>query len=161
MTLFSLLRSFPTVKTPRAFPVQHLSRREWRLVLILASKWGFLHVRARAIVVLTCFPAVPLTSLEKILLGRQLSITSWVIDGFVKLVLRATTITDEEALLIDIGAATTAYKLFRIREQRIVGELPSAMIKVEEIFKEELDRLRSKEELFESKKILPQARISP
>ena len=116
-------------------------------------------MRARAIVVLTCFPAVPLTSLEKIILGRELFITSWVIDGFIKLV-RATTITDEEALLIDNGAATTAYKLFRIREQRIVGELPSAMIKVEEIFKEELDHLRSKEELFESKKIRPQARIS-
>ena len=118
-------------------------------------------MRARAIVVLTYFPAVPLKALEKIRLGRDLSITSWVINGFVKLV-QATTITDEEALLIDIGAATTAYKLFRIREQRIAGEMPvfCCYIKVEEIFKEELDRLRSKEELFESKKIRPQARIS-
>ena len=157
---FSLLRSFLTArKVP--FYWQLLSRKEWISVLILASKWEFLRVRARAIFVLTYFGAVPLKALEKIRLGRDLSIASWVIDGFVELVLRATTITDEEALLIDIGAATTAYKLFRIREQRIVGELPSAMIKVEEIFKEELDRLRSKEELFESKKIRPQARISP
>ena len=116
-------------------------------------------MRARAIVVLTYLQEVPLKALEKIRLGRDLSITSWVIDGFVKLV-QATTITDEEALLIDIGAATTAYKLFRIREQRIAGEIFYCHTKVEEIFKEELDRLRSKEELFESKKIRPQARIS-
>ena len=116
-------------------------------------------MRARAIVVLTYLQEVPLKALEKIRLGRDLSITSWVIDGFVKLV-QATTITDEEALLIDIGAATTAYKLFRIREQRIAGEMFCCHTKVVEIFKEELDRLRSKEELFESKKIRPQARIS-
>ena len=145
MTLFSLLRSFPA-------SVHHLSRREWKLVLILASKWEFLRVRARAIVVLTYLQEVPLKALEKIRLGRDLSITSWVIDGFVKLV-QATTITDEEALLIDIGAATTAYKLFRIREQRIAGEMPvfCCYIKVEEIFKEELDRLRSTEKMLRRK----------
>ena len=92
---------------------------------------------------------VPLTSLEKICLGRDLSIPSWVIDGFVGLV-QAKTITDIEALEIDslAGAETTAYKLFRIRELRIAGELSSAKTKVEEIFKEELDILRSREETF-------------
>ena len=88
-----------------------------------------------------------LTSLEKIRLGRGLFISSWVIEGFVELV-QAITIADFEALLIDSGAETTAYKLFRIRELRIGGKLRSAKTKVEEIFKEELDRLRAKEETF-------------
>ena len=88
----------------------------------------------------------PLTSLEKICLGRDLSIPSWVIDGFVGLV-QATTITDNEALQIDSGAETTAYKLFRIRELRIAGELSCVETKVEEIFKEELDRLRTTEKM--------------
>ena len=77
-------------------------------------------------------------------------LASWVIDGFVELV-QAATITNEEALIIDIGASYTAYKLFRIRELRIAEELPSAKAKVEEIFKEELDHLRSKEKVFKEK----------
>ena len=91
-----------------------------------------------------------LTPLAKICLGRDLFIPSWVIDGFVRLVL-ATTITDLEALEIDKDDETTSYKLFRIRELRIAGTLSSAKAKVEEIFKEELDRLRSKEERLSNK----------
>ena len=88
-----------------------------------------------------------LTSLEKICIGRDAYIDSWVIDGLVGLV-DATTITDEEALEIDSGlrARTTAYKLFRIRELRIAGKLCSARTKVEETFKEQLDGLRTWEE---------------
>jgi hypothetical protein len=61
---------------------------------------------------------------------------------------QATTITDDDALQIDIGAETTAYKLFRIRELRIAGKLSSAKKKMEEIFKEELDCLRTTEKMF-------------
>lgn len=151
------LRSF--AKVPLAFSnrisgsyVPNLSREEWISVLILASKWRFLRVRAMAKFALMCVPVGPLKSLEKIQLGRELSIPSWVIIGLAELV-QATTITDKEALLIDIGARTTAYKLFRIREQRIAGEILSWETKVEEIFKEELDRLRSKEKLLSTRVI--------
>ena len=109
-------------------------------------------MRAMAKHALMCVPVGPLKPLAKIQLGRDLSIPSWVIDGLVELVL-ATTITDKQALLIDIGARTTAYKLFRIREQRIAGEILSWKTKVEEIFKEELDCLRSKEKLFSTRVI--------
>ena len=131
-----------------------LSKEEWISVLHLASGWGFLRVKATARIVLEHFDS--LTSLEKIQLGRDLSIPSWVIDGFVGFV-QAETITDEEALEIDSGAeATTSYKLFRIRELRIKVELIglkeketfSVKEKVQEIFKEELDRLRSAETMF-------------
>ena len=92
-------------------------------------------------------PLMNLTSLEKILLGRKYSIPSWVIDGFVGLI-EATTITDFQALQVDKSDETTSYKLFRIRELRIAGNLLSARRKVEEIFKVELDRLRSHEKLY-------------
>ena len=119
-----------------------LSDVEWLSVLILASVWRFLRVRALVVSILE--KHTTLTPLAKICLGRDLFIPSWVIDGFVRLV-QATTITDLEALQIDKDDETTSYKLFRIRELRIAGTLSSAKAKVEEIFKEELDRLRSEE----------------
>jgi len=95
---------------------------------------------------------------EKICFGRESSIPSWVIDGYIELV-QATTVTDLDALQIDLGAPTTAYKLFRIRELRIAGELSCARTKVEEIFKEELDRLRSAEEKFSLSPLAFQKRV--
>jgi hypothetical protein len=124
-----------------------LSKEEWASALILASRWRFLRVRVMAKIVLERLVSPSLTSLEKIFLGRNSSIPSWVIDGFVELV-QAITITNDEALQINSGAETTAYELFRIRELRIAGKLCSAKTKVEEIFKEELDRLRSTEKMF-------------
>jgi hypothetical protein len=130
----SLLRSLPVKLS--------LYKEEWASVLTLASRWRFLHLRAMTKIILEHLGT--LTSLEKICLGRDLSISSWVIDGFVGLV-QAVSITDNEALQIDLGAQTTAYNLFRIRELRIAGGLLCAKTKVEEVFKEELDRLRSTE----------------
>jgi len=143
-------RSLLKVLYPLSLPTMNLpslSKKGWISVIYWTSAWKFLRVRARAINVLE--RSNFLTSLGKICLGRYLSIPSWVIDGLVGLV-QATTITDKEALKIDslAGAETTAYKLFRIRELRIAGELCSAKTKVEEIFKEELDRLRSAEKMF-------------
>jgi hypothetical protein len=121
-----------------------LSKEEWISVITLASRWKFACVKEIARGALEHF--YTLTSLEKICLGRDLFIPSWVTDGYIGLV-QATTITDKEALKIDSGAETTAYKLFRIRELRIPGGL-CARTKVEEVFKEELDRLRSLEKVF-------------
>jgi len=115
-----------------------LLKEEWISVITLASEWRFLRVREMARLELERLCS--LTSLEKICLGRDLSIPSWVTSGFVGLV-QATTITDNEAIKIDSAVMTTAYKLFRIRELRIAGSLRSVKSKVEEIFKEELDRL--------------------
>ena len=124
-----------------------LSKEEWLSILTLASRWKFLRLRKAAIFALDHLTT--LTSLSKILFGRDLSIPNWVIDGFVGLV-HATTITDEEAHQIDSGAENTVYKLFRIRELRIAGKLTCAKTKVEEIFKEELDRLRIKGKIFDT-----------
>jgi hypothetical protein len=122
-----------------------LSRDEWASVLTWATRWRFLRVREMAKSVLERYS---LTSFKKISLGRKLYIPSWVIDGYVQLV-QATTITNNVALQIDSGAETTAYELFRIRELRFAMKLScSTETKVEEIFKKELDRLRSMEKMF-------------
>ena len=132
------LRSLPPMGLPS------LLKEEWISALQLASAWKFFSVKAMAENVLE--RPGSLSPLEKILIGRELFKPTWVINGFVGLV-QATTITDEEALKIDLGAATTAYKLFRIRELRIAGNLSSAKTKMEEILKEELVRLRTQEEM--------------
>lgn len=91
-----------------------------------------------------------LTSLEKVCLGRDIYIPAWVISGFIGFI-TATTITDDEALKIDSAIMTTAYKLFRIRELRITDRIISTSdvkTEVEEIFREELNRLRSEERAF-------------
>jgi len=127
-----------------------LLKKEWISVITLASEWKFLRVREMARVELERLRS--LTSLEKICLGRDLSIPSWVTSGFIGLV-QATTITDDEAIKIDSAIMTTTYKLFRIRELRIAGSLGSVKSKVEEIFKEELDRLCSEETRFYNEEI--------
>jgi hypothetical protein len=144
-TTFSLIidKSLPPAEPVMRLP--SLSKEGWVSVLTLASRWRFL--RVRLVAKITLERLFSLSSLEKIYIGRDLSIPSWVIDGFVGLV-QATTITDDEALQIDSDAETrtTAYKLFRIRELRTAG--PGELrTKVEEIFKEELDRLRTTEEM--------------
>jgi len=139
-------RSLLKVLYPLSLSVElSLLKKEWISVITLASEWKFLRVREMARGELEHLGS--LTSLEKICLGRDLSIPSWVTSGFIGLV-RATTITDDQAIIIDSAIMTTAYKLFRIRELRIAGSLGSVKSKVEEIFKEELDRLCSEETRF-------------
>jgi len=126
-----------------------LSKPEWISVLTLSSEWGFLRLRRMARDEMQRMEL--LTSVEKICLGRELRISSWVMKGFEELVERADTITDDEAIDLDSDFVTTVYKLFRMRELRIAGTLPSARQKVEEIFKEELERTRREEKGFTTK----------
>ena len=139
---FSPFRTWPNMKMPP------LSKEEWISVLILASNWMFVRVRELAVFALEKMATV--TSFTKICLGMDHSIPSWVIDGFVGLV-EATTITNFEAYRIDRYARYAAYRLFRIRELRITGKISSSRVVVEEIFKEDLNRLRSKEKMFSNK----------
>jgi len=146
-------RSLLKVLYPLSLSVNlSLLKEEWISVITLASEWKFLRVREMARVELERLGS--LTSLEKICLGRDLSIPSWVTSGFIGLV-EADTITDDEAITIDSAIMTTAYKLFRIRELRIAGSLLPFRVKskVEEIFEEELDRLCSEETRFYNEEI--------
>jgi len=125
-----------------------LLKAEWISILKLSTKWYFLNLRAMAISELERMQE--LTSIEKITLGRENKISSWVTTGFLDLVQRGDTITDDEAMAVDFDYITTAYKLFRVRERRIRRMTGSVSQEIEENFKDELDVTRAEEKGFES-----------
>ncbi|KAH6907076.1 hypothetical protein BKA70DRAFT_383991 [Coprinopsis sp. MPI-PUGE-AT-0042] len=71
---------------PGCHPHHHsqvdLSIDEWLSVLKLSSKWHFNSLRNDAIIKLTAFPMTPI---QRVLLARQYSIPSWLIEGYVKI----------------------------------------------------------------------------
>ncbi|KDR75509.1 hypothetical protein GALMADRAFT_268084 [Galerina marginata CBS 339.88] len=121
-----------------------MSKDEWISVLTLSSEWRFLRLRGMAISELERLES--LTSIEKICLGRDLHISSWVVAGYVELVKRGDPITDEEAIDIDTGYITTVYKLFRIRELWLAKRISSATSTVDTIFKDQLDHIFEEEQ---------------
>ncbi|KDR81819.1 hypothetical protein GALMADRAFT_58610 [Galerina marginata CBS 339.88] len=123
-----------------------LLKSEWVSILKLSTKWYFLKLRAMAILELNSMQE--LTSIEKITLGRENKILSWVTAGFLDLAQREATITDDEALAVDLNYITTAYRLFRVRERRITKMSASVLLEIEENFKNELDAIRTEEKGF-------------
>jgi len=121
-----------------------LSLLEWMSVLELSTRWKFSKPRALAIPKIESFLGI----VEQIIMGRRLHISSWVLGGLIALVKRIQTITDAEGHSLDAGYATTAYRLFRIRENAASTSPDWKLKRVEEAFKEELDNIRTKEEEF-------------
>ncbi|KAF5330988.1 hypothetical protein D9619_005209 [Psilocybe cf. subviscida] len=134
---------------PRPFSVTlKLSKTEWISVLKVSKIWYFLEIRSVAISQLES--GGELTCIDKVVLGRQNWVRSWVVDGLVGIVQRRETITDEEAIQIDY---ITAVKLFRIRETRIAHEFmtPTGLDVSEEVqavFSDEIAHIASEEQAF-------------
>jgi hypothetical protein len=82
------------------------------------------------------------SSVEKIVLGREFYHASWILEGYKELVQKFDTITDDEAINIQL---LTAIKLFRIREIMQRQSLTSALRAVEGVFSEELSAIREEE----------------
>ena len=113
-----------------------LSKAEWVSVLRLSTRWYFRKYRLLSLGKLES--GNELSSTDKILLGREMFIHSWIFDGYTELVLRQETIDKEEALAI--GFPTT-FSIFRIRESRILGifDQSQADEAIREDFENELD----------------------
>ena len=79
---------------------------------------------------------------EKIILGREFYYSSWILTGYKELVQKSDTITDDEAINIQLP---TAIHLFRIREIMLRQSLTSALRSVEDVFSEELSAIRDEE----------------
>ncbi|KAF8911639.1 hypothetical protein CPB84DRAFT_1842118 [Gymnopilus junonius] len=126
-------------KTPSA--QLYLSSSEWLSVLKLATKWYFLRLREIAINELERLHE--LTSVEKVTFGRQYKVSSWVVQGFQELVNRKTSISDEEAVELDSDNVTTAYKVYRAREGRMLRSFVSVEEEIERVFKGELEAIRA------------------
>jgi len=122
-----------------------LSKSEWISVLKLSTKWYFVKLRTMAIAELERM--AELTSVEKIVLGRKVKISSWIISGFAELIFRENTIDDDEAMDVDSGYITTIYKLFRMRELRLEGHSVSKK-DIHDKFRQELDDVRAEEQGF-------------
>jgi len=87
-----------------------------------------------------------LTSIQKVQLGRAHKVSSWVIAGLADCVRASTPMTDEEAVDLDLDYITTAYRVFRIREQIKLGAPVNVSNEVTVAFKDELDAITFEEE---------------
>jgi len=83
-----------------------------------------------------------LSSVEKVVLGRKFYNSSWISAGYKELVQKSDTITDDEAISIELS---TAINLFRIREIMLRQTLTSALRAVEDVFSEELSTIHDQE----------------
>ncbi|KJA28751.1 hypothetical protein HYPSUDRAFT_61599 [Hypholoma sublateritium FD-334 SS-4] len=116
-----------------------LTKEEWTSVLKLSTLWHFIDARNFAIKNLR--PLI--SSLDRVVLGRDFYVSGWVKSGLQRFASRKRTIEDDEAEKL---LFYTTIKLLRIREQRR-SKLESFDL-VAEVFKDELDFLRSQEETF-------------
>ena len=117
-----------------------LSKSEWVSILRLSTKWRFLDLRKLAKSELEA--GEELTSVEKIILGREFYHVSWIEEGYKELVQKTDTITDDEAISIELP---TAINLFRIREIMLRISLTSAFRFLENVFAEELSMIGEEE----------------
>ena len=89
-----------------------LTQEEWISVLKLSTMWEFVDIRKLAIIELSKDDKMGL--FEKVECGRNFDVKEWLLDGYVGLLKRAETITDEEAKRL---GWQTAVKLLRLRER--------------------------------------------
>lgn len=87
-----------------------------------------------------------LSPLEKITLGRECGIHSWLIQGYEELVGQET-ITDQEARTVE---HFPTLRIFRIRELRLRRTIGNIRTEVENMFQIEIDIVRGKEQAFKS-----------
>jgi len=91
-----------------------LTLQEWISALKLSTMWEFPDIRNGAIHELSK-AEMEMGSVDKIECGRKFEKKEWLLDGYVGLLKRTETITDEEAERL---GWKTAAKLLRIREQQ-------------------------------------------
>ena len=83
-----------------------------------------------------------LSSVQKIVLGRECYNSSWVLAGYQELVQKSDAITDDEAIDIDLPIAIN---LCRIREIMLRQSLTLALRVLRNVFAEELSTIREEE----------------
>lgn len=91
-----------------------LSESEWISVLKLSTKWCFNNLRKIAILELELLNS--LTSVNKIVLGRLCSISSWLLAGLTEIADRKESMSDDDIVALD---HITAIALLKVRELRL------------------------------------------
>lgn len=113
-------------------------------ILKLATMWYFLDIRKVASQAVEKFG---MSSVEKIVLGREASVSKWVVEGYKELVV------SEKVSNRDVGVigSEAVIKLYRLREERMkrVSPNPLSLVvlraSVELAFKDELKGIRAVE----------------
>jgi hypothetical protein len=98
-----------------------LTQQEWISVLKLCTMWEFTDIRERAIQELSK-KEVDMGTVEKIECGKNYEVKEWVLDGYVELLRRDETLTDQEAERL---GWKTAAKLLLLREQYLSSTISS------------------------------------
>jgi len=113
-------------------------------ILKLATMWYFLEIRKVASQTLETFG---MSSVEKIVLGREASVSKWVAEGYRELV-ASESISNGK---VDVIGSETIIKLYRLREERMkrISFNPLSLVvlrtSVELAFKDELSGIRAVE----------------
>lgn len=100
---------------PSPLTTVKLTQQEWISVLKLCTMWEFTEIRDRAIRELST-KEISIGTIEKIEYGKAYAVKEWVLDGYVELLKRSETITEQEAERL---GWKTAAKLLLLREQYI------------------------------------------
>ena len=91
-----------------------LTRSEWESVLRLSTIWELLDIRTRAIKELSM---LNMSAVDKILLGRECSVTEWVVNGYLVMAKASFSIDEEDARRL---GWETAFRVLRVREEFLV-----------------------------------------
>jgi hypothetical protein len=83
--------------------------------------WEFNDIRGRAIQELSEM-GIAMAAIEKIECARRFDVKGWLLGGYIELLKRAETITDDEAERLGWKTAT---KLVRLREQFLISNQPT------------------------------------
>lgn len=86
---------------------------EWVSVLKISTSWAVPEIRETAIQRLSMFKIEPV---DKVILATEYKVAKWLLEGYTELVLRSTTLSDQDEKRLGFKAAS---KLYRIREKRL------------------------------------------
>lgn len=88
-----------------------INQEEWTSVLKLSTQWEFEDIRKKAIAELS---KIEMSAVDKVMLARSYRVGSWLLDGYMALVKRETTLSFEEAGKLGFE---TAFRICQQREQ--------------------------------------------
>jgi hypothetical protein len=119
---WALIFSTLTLNYVTSSTTLELNQQEWMSVLKLCTLWEFADVRGRAIQELT---KESIGSIEKIECGKSYDVKEMLLEGYIELLKRDETISDEEGERL---GWKTASKLHFLREQYISGQYSTFVI---------------------------------
>jgi len=119
---------------------------EWIAVLKVSTRWKCLNLRQLAINSMNQLEAFHcLDPVRKVIVGRDLHVQKWVMDGYCALATREESISDEEMQMIGV---VEAFRLERMRNLRFKNNRYDVSEEISREFLEELDSIAHNEKKY-------------